>query len=62
MYVGFILMCVASCLYVPHPINFALAAVMVVVHHVVVIREEEYLDANHQEEWRAYRSRVRRYL
>jgi protein-S-isoprenylcysteine O-methyltransferase Ste14 len=62
MYVGFLLTGLASCLYAPHPLNFVLLIVFVLIHHQIVIAEEEFLIRRFKEDWLEYRFRVRRYL
>lgn len=61
IYLGGLLVCLASCVYVPHWINIACTLLAAVVHHRIVLAEERFLDARFGEQWEAYRRRVRRY-
>jgi len=62
LYTGAFLMCLASCLYSPHPLNFLLAAIAVGVHHRIVTKEEEFLERAFGEKWLSYKRRVPRYI
>jgi protein-S-isoprenylcysteine O-methyltransferase Ste14 len=62
MYLALFAGCLASCLYVPHPLNIASAAVTIVLHDRIVRSEERFLEGRFGDAWRAYRARVRRYL
>lgn len=62
IYLGGILMCAGSCLFVGHLANYLMFAVAVAVHHAIVLKEEEFLRKEFGEEWQAYRQRVPRYL
>ena len=62
IYLGLFLSGAGSCLLVPHWFNLAATAVMVAVHHRIVLAEERFLDARFGSAWHEYRARVRRYL
>lgn len=62
VYLGLFTVCIASCLYAPHWLNFLFAAIAALVHHRIVLAEERFLEARFGDRWRNYRSRVRRYL
>lgn len=62
VYVGGLLVCLASCLYVPHWLNVAAALAAALVHHRIALSEERFLAGRFGTEWEAYRSRVRRYF
>lgn len=62
VYVGGLVVCVASCLYVPHWLNVAATLAAALVHHRIVLAEERFLAGRFGGEWVAYRSRVRRYF
>jgi protein-S-isoprenylcysteine O-methyltransferase Ste14 len=62
MYFGLFLLAIASLLYVPNPINLLAAIVGVAIHHLIIKREEQYLQLTFGQEWFDYKSKVRRYL
>ena len=62
VYVGVVLICLASCLYVPHWLTFACTLVAALIHHRIVLAEERFLASRFGAAWDAYRARVRRYL
>lgn len=62
MYLGVFSTLLASFLYTLNPLIFCLAAFIVVVHHKIVLAEEQYLQRVFGEEFVRYCSRVRRYL
>jgi protein-S-isoprenylcysteine O-methyltransferase Ste14 len=62
MYVGVFSTLLASFLYTLNPLIFCLTAFIVVVHHKIVLAEEQYLHKVFGEEYVRYCSRVRRYL
>ncbi|MCB8964774.1 MAG: isoprenylcysteine carboxylmethyltransferase family protein [Bacteroidales bacterium] len=62
MYLGFFLMTIAACFYVPNPVVWALALFTIGVHHWIVLREEEFLKRAFGNAWVDYTLRVRRYV
>jgi protein-S-isoprenylcysteine O-methyltransferase Ste14 len=62
MYVALFLACLASSLYVIHPVNAASAVVAIVLHHRITLAEERFLEQRFGQAWRDYASRVRRYV
>jgi protein-S-isoprenylcysteine O-methyltransferase Ste14 len=62
MYLGVFATLLASVLYTLNPIIPLIAIFIVVVHHKIVLAEEEYLRNVFGEEYQAYCGRVRRYL
>jgi len=62
MYFGGFLICAGSCFLFIHPVNFLLCAIYVVIHHVIVIREEQFLEKRFGERWLEYKQRVPRYF
>ncbi len=62
MYVGVYATLLASVLYTLNPILFLVAAFIIVVHHKIVLAEEEHLRKTFGEEYVEYCRRVRRYL
>ena len=62
MYVGVYTTLLAAVLYTLNPILLALAIFIVVVHHKIVLAEEEFLRGAFGEEYQEYCRRVRRYL
>ncbi|MFC2102427.1 methyltransferase family protein [Bacteroidota bacterium] len=62
IYVGVFLICIASCLFFPNPINIALALYGMMVHIRIILGEEKFLAKRFGEEWEEYTSKVRRYI
>lgn len=62
MYFGLYLLALASVLYVPNPLNLVALLTGVIIHHQIIMREENYLEQNFGKQWLAYKSRVRRYF
>ncbi|MFW5705430.1 MAG: methyltransferase family protein [Bacteroidota bacterium] len=62
MYLGLILMAIASVIYVPHPVNIISALAGIVIHHRIILAEEKFLSEKFGKEYRNYRAHTRRYL
>jgi protein-S-isoprenylcysteine O-methyltransferase Ste14 len=62
MYFGGFLVCIGSCLISIHPVNFLLCAIAIGIHHVIVTREEQFLEKRFGERWLEYKRRVPRYI
>ena len=62
IYVGVFVALAGSCVLVPHWLNLTSTSTAVIVHHLIVLGEERFLDARFGTAWREYRSHVRRYL
>jgi protein-S-isoprenylcysteine O-methyltransferase Ste14 len=62
MYVGLYATLLAAVLYTVNPAVFVLAALVVGVHHRIVLAEEEHLRRTFGDEYADYCRRVRRYL
>jgi protein-S-isoprenylcysteine O-methyltransferase Ste14 len=62
MYLGVFATLLASVLYTLNPILFLIAIFIIVVHHKIVLAEEEYLQKSFGEQYLAYCRKVRRYI
>ena len=62
MYFGFFLVSTASCFYCPNFLNPILAAIGILIHHKIVLSEENFLSQQFKEDWVNYMRKVRRYL
>ncbi len=62
LYLGFIMIIVASWIRVPHPLNLAAGAIAITLHHMIVVREEGFLAAARGVEFADYMKKVGRYL
>lgn len=62
MYLGFILVILSSCMISPNPVNFAAAIIAITLHHMIILREEDYLLSKLGNEYHAYMKVTGRYL
>lgn len=62
MYFGLFLLALASVLFVPNPLNLLAAVVGIIIHHLIILQEEKFLQSKFQHRWVDYKSRVRRYV
>lgn len=62
MYLAFILLDIATVLFVPSLITVITAAVAIVTHHMITLAEETFLLQAYGQEYASYTRRVRRYL
>ncbi len=61
-YLGFIFILFSSCLFNPHYLNILAFAGAWIIHHFIMIREEQFLGTQYGEEYREYAKRVKRYI
>jgi protein-S-isoprenylcysteine O-methyltransferase Ste14 len=61
-YMGFLLILISSVLLVPNIFNIILLAISWILHHWIMIKEEEFLTTKYGEEYKAYSSKVNRYI
>jgi protein-S-isoprenylcysteine O-methyltransferase Ste14 len=61
-YLGFIFILFSSCLFNPHVINIAAFLGAWLIHHFIMIREEQFLTSQYGEEYRRYAKKVNRYI
>jgi protein-S-isoprenylcysteine O-methyltransferase Ste14 len=62
LYLGFFLIIVSSWLSVPNPFNIGAGGIAIVIHHVIILREEKFLIAKRGGEYLAYMRKTGRYL
>jgi protein-S-isoprenylcysteine O-methyltransferase Ste14 len=61
-YLGFIFILFSSCLLNPHYINILAFIGAWIIHHFIMIKEEQFLTSQYGEEYRQYSKRVKRYI
>ena len=61
-YLGFIFILFSSCLFNPHYLNILAFAGAWVIHHFIMIKEEQFLLVKYGEDYIQYAKRVKRYL
>jgi len=61
MYIGGFVMCVGSCVYSIHLINFLLLLITATIHHSIVLKEEQFLEKRFGNNWLEYKKKVQRY-
>jgi protein-S-isoprenylcysteine O-methyltransferase Ste14 len=61
-YLGFLFVLFSSCLFNPNIINILSFAIAWLIHHFIMIKEEEFLIQQYGNEYKAYAKRVRRYI
>lgn len=62
MYVGLILLAMASTLLLPNLLNIFLTLSGILIHHRIILREEAFLEEKFGGKYRDYRRRTRRYF
>ena len=62
LYFGAFFICAGSCLYAIHFVNFLLFVLTVVIHHNIILKEEEFLQQRFGQRWLEYRKRAPRYF
>jgi protein-S-isoprenylcysteine O-methyltransferase Ste14 len=61
-YLGFIFILFSSCLLYPNPLNIISFLGAWIIHHFIMIKEEQFLESVYGEEYRQYMQKVNRYL
>jgi protein-S-isoprenylcysteine O-methyltransferase Ste14 len=61
-YLGFLFILFSSCLFNPHYLNFLAFIGAWVIHHFIMIKEEQFLSSQYGEEYSQYAKRVKRYI
>ena len=62
LYLGFFMIIVSSWLSVPHPFNIGVGGIAILIHHVIILKEEKFLLAKNGSEYLAYMRKTGRYL
>ncbi len=62
MYLGGYILCVSSCLYALHAWNILCCLLAISIHHVIITREEMFLQERFGPAWVEYSSHVNRYF
>jgi protein-S-isoprenylcysteine O-methyltransferase Ste14 len=61
-YLGFIFILFSSCLFNPHYLNILAFIGAWIIHHFIMIKEEQFLSSQYGEEYVQYSKRVKRYI
>jgi protein-S-isoprenylcysteine O-methyltransferase Ste14 len=61
-YLGFIFILFSSCLFNPNYLNILTFIGAWLIHHFIMIKEEQFLSSQYGEEYRQYAKRVKRYI
>lgn len=61
-YLGFIFILISSCLFNPHYINILAFIGAWLIHHFIMIKEEQFLSSRYGEEYRQYAKRIKGYI
>lgn len=61
-YMGFILILFSSCLFIPNYINILAYIGAWLIHHFIMIKEEQFLRLKYGDEYRQYADKVKRYV
>jgi protein-S-isoprenylcysteine O-methyltransferase Ste14 len=62
MLFGLYLMAMGSAIYVQNPINWLLVIIALIVHHKIILAEEQFMEKQFGKQWIEYQSKVRRYI
>jgi protein-S-isoprenylcysteine O-methyltransferase Ste14 len=61
-YLGFIFILCSSCLFNPHYLNILAFIGAWIIHHFIMIKEEQFLSSQYGEKYRQYTKKVNRYI
>lgn len=61
-YMGFLLILISSVLFVPNIFNIILLEISWILHHMIMIKEEEFLTSRYGNEYKEYSKKVNRYI
>ena len=61
-YLGFIFILFSSCLFNPHYLNILAFIGAWIIHHFIMIKEEQFLNHQYGEKYRQYTKKVNRYI
>ena len=61
-YLGFIFILFSSCLFNPNYLNILSFIGAWIIHHFIMIKEEQFLSSQYGEEYRQFTKRVKRYI
>jgi len=62
MYLGFAIISTGSVLYYPNPLNIIFAILSILIHHKIILSEENFLSGRFNIRWEEYKKRIPRYL
>jgi len=62
LYLGFFMIIVSSWLSVPNPFNIGAGGIAILIHHLIILKEEKFLLAKNDSEYSAYMRKTGRYL
>jgi len=62
MYVGFNLITISSIVYIQSWLVLALGIYSLIIYHIIILGEEDFLSIRFGEEYKTYKKKVRRYL
>jgi protein-S-isoprenylcysteine O-methyltransferase Ste14 len=62
LYLGFFMIIVSSWLSVPNPFNLGAGGIAILIHHLIILKEEKFLLAKNGSEYWAYMRKTGRYL
>jgi len=62
MYLGLIIVAIASVMMVPNPFNLVFAIAGILIHHKIIINEEKFLTERFGQQYLDYKKNTKRYL
>jgi protein-S-isoprenylcysteine O-methyltransferase Ste14 len=62
MYLGLIIVAIASVMMVPNPFNLVFAVVGILIHHKIIVNEEKFLTERFGQQYLDYKKTTKRYL
>lgn len=61
-YLGFLFILFSSCLLNPHILNIVSFVGAWIIHHFIMVKEEDFLNTQYGEEYKRYAKKVKRYI